>query len=285
MSDRWPWEVPRVLARVAFHAGVASALFVTAFQPFLSIAVTGELRPAWTASLFLFVWIMYLADRLRTNPEDELEADGNAAAFARRHRWPMRGLCVGLAVAQVLLVLGDPRLLARLALALAISSVYIVRLPFLRRRVKEIAYLKCFYLAGTALVLVGLFTPHLFAAVGARTIILVGACFSLYFLNFSLYDVKDVEADRRANIKTLAGACSSAVFLRAQLAGALLTLAAVLLLLPPPLGGVLAAVSLFHVWATARLAHHPFDGVMCGIVDGGYGTIVGLGTLVLMLHR
>src|SRR5689334_3537502 len=127
MSGRWRSEIPRALARVAFHAGVASALFVTAFQPFLALAVTGELRPAWTATFFLFVWMMYLADRLRTNPEDELEADGNAAAFARRHRRTMRGLCAALALAQVLLVLGDPRLLVRLALALAISSVYIVR--------------------------------------------------------------------------------------------------------------------------------------------------------------
>jgi hypothetical protein len=285
MNARWRTELPRELARVAFHAGVASALFVTAFQPFLSLAVTGEVRPAWTASFFLFVWIMYLADRLRSNPEDQQEADGNAAAFVRRHRRSMLGLCAALAVGQALLVIGDPRLLARLALALAISSVYIVRLPFLGRRVKEIAYLKCFYLAGTALVLVGLFTPHLLAALDARTSLLLGACFSLYFLNFSLYDVKDVEADRRANIKTLAGACSPGLFLRAQLLGALLTLAAVLLLLPAPLSGVLASVALFHLAATAWLSRHPFDGAMCGIVDGGYGTIVGLGTLVLLLQR
>jgi hypothetical protein len=64
----------------------------------------------------------------------------------------------------------------------------------------------------------------------------------------------------------------------------LLTLVVVVAVLPPRLGGVLAGVSLFHAAASAWLARHPFDGVMCGIVDTGYGAIVGLGTLALMMQ-
>jgi hypothetical protein len=268
--------------RVGFHSGVASALFVTAFQPFLSVTITGEVRPRATASMFLFVWAMYLADRLKTNPEDELEGDGNAAAFARRHPHFMRLLFVGLLVGQLALVVTDPGLLVPLALGTLVSLLYLVRLPILGRRLKEVSYAKCFYLASAALVLVALFTPGLTAASTPRTIGLLAACFALYFLNFSLYDIKDLEADRRANIKTLAGALPAAAFLRAQLAASLLTLAVVLWLLPPRAGLVLAGVCLFHAGVSAWLARHPFDGVMCGIVDTGYGAIVGVGTLALL---
>jgi hypothetical protein len=272
------------MARVGFHSGVASALFVTAFQPFLSLIVTGEVRPRTTASMFLFVWAMYLADRLKTNPEDELDADGNAAAFARRHPAIMRLLFVILLVAQLGLVALDPALLGTLFLGTLVSLLYLVRLPVLGRRVKEIPYLKCFYLSSAALAIVALFTPGLLAVTSARTMGLLAACFALYFLNFSLYDIKDIAADRRANIKTLAGAVPATVFLRAHVAAALLTLALVLWLLPPQSALVLAGVCLFHAGASAWLASHPFDGVMCGIVDTGYGAIVALGTLLLQTH-
>jgi 4-hydroxybenzoate polyprenyltransferase len=276
---------PRALStatRVGFHSGAASALFVTAFQPFLSLIVTGEVRPRATASMFLFVWSMYLADRLKTNPEDELDGDGNAAAFARRHPRFMRLLFVGLLVGQLAFVVTDPGLLVPLALGTLVSLLYLVRLPLIGRRLKEVSYLKCFYLASAALVLVALFTPGLMAVTTPRTVGLLGACFFLYFLNFSLYDIKDVEADRRANIKTLAGAIPATAFLRAQMAASLLTFAVVLWLLPPRSGLVLAGVCLFHAGVSAWLARHRFDGVMCGIVDGGYGAIVTLGTLALL---
>jgi hypothetical protein len=276
---------PRALStatRVGFHSGVASALFVTAFQPFLSLIVTGQIRPRATASMFLFVWLMYLADRLKTNPEDVLDGDGNAAAFARRHPRFMRLLFGGLLVAQLALVVTEPGLLVPLTLGTLISLLYLVRLPILGRRLKEVSYLKCFYLASAALALVALFTPGLTAVTTPRTAGLLGACFSLYFLNFSLYDIKDLEADRRANIKTLAGALSAPAFLRAQVAASLLTFAVVLWLLPAQSGLVLAGVCLFHAGVSAWLARHPFDGVMCGIVDTGYGAIVALGTVALL---
>jgi hypothetical protein len=268
--------------RVGFHSGVASALFVTAFQPFLSLVVTGEIRPRATASMFLFVWLMYLADRLKTNPEDELDGDGNAAAFARRHPRFMRHLFVGLLVAQLALVVTDPGLLVPLALGTLVSLLYLVRLPIVGRRLKEVSYLKCFYLASAALALVALFTPGLMAVTTPRTAGLLAACFSLYFLNFSLYDIKDLDADRRANIKTLAGALPATAFLRAQMAASLLTFAVVLWRLPPQSSLVLAGVCLFHAGVSAWLARHPFDGVMCGIVDTGYGAIVALGTVALL---
>jgi hypothetical protein len=279
-----PATVPRAMARLGFHSGLASALFVSAFQPFIALAVTGAVRPAWTAAMFLFVWTMYLADRLKLHPEDDHEADGNAAAFVRRHQRAVWILFALLVAAQGVLVAVDPALVRPIALATLISLLYLVRLPLVRRRVKEIAYLKCFYLAGTALLLVALFTPGLAGALDGAGGALLAACFSLYFLNFSLFDAKDVEADRRANIRSLAGAVPLGIFLRAQIGASLLTLLAALWLLPPTVGGVLATVCIFHAGASAWLARHPFDGVVCGIVDAGYGAIVGLGTVALMLH-
>jgi hypothetical protein len=47
---------------------------------------------------------------------------------------------------------------------------------------------------------------------------------------------------------------------------------------------VLAGVSLFHAAASAWLLRRPFDGVMCGVIDTGYGAIVGAGTLALLMR-
>ena len=269
--------------RVGFHSGLASALFATGFQPYASLALTGQIDPVASSSMLLFVWKMYLLDRLKTNPEDDHDGAGNAAAFARRHRAGCWTLFAVLALAQAWLVVRQPWLARSIALSLAVSVLYLVRLPLLKRRVKEIPYLKCFYLSAVALVIVAWFTPGLGAAAPGRVVAVAAICFLLYFLNFSLYDVKDLEGDARANLRTLAGAVPLPIFLRAHLLLSSIVLVLGFLLLGGRFGLVVAAVCLFHAAASRWLERHPFDASVCGAIDAGYGIILGAGALRLLM--
>ena len=268
--------------RVGFHSGLASALFVTGFQPFASLALTGKIDPVASCSMLLFVWKMYLLDRLQTNPEDDHEGEANAAAFVRRHRagcWTLFGV---LALAQAWLVVGQPDLLRSIVLSLAVSVLYLVRLPLLKRRVKEIPYLKCFYLSAAGLAVGASFTHGLGAAAPGRIVEVAGICFLLYFLNFSLYDIKDLEGDAKANLRTLAGLVPLPLFLRAHRLLSLIVLILGFLLLGEHFGLVVAAICLFHAGAAWWIERHPFDAAVCGAIDAGYGLILGAGVLRLL---
>jgi len=268
--------------RVGFHSGLASALFVAGFQPYASLVLTGGIDPVASSSMLLFVWMMYLLDRLKTNPEDAHDAEANAAAFTRRHRVGCWTLFAALATAEVVLVIEHPRLLRAIGLSLAVSVLYLVRLPLLGRRVKEIPYLKCFFLSAISLVIVASFTPGLEAAPPGRVVAVAGICFLLYFLNFSLYDIKDLEGDARANLKTLAALVPVPIFLRAHRLLSLLVLLLGLVVLGQGPGREVAAVCLFHAGASWWLERHPFDAAACGAIDAGYGLILGASLLRLV---
>jgi hypothetical protein len=274
-----PSFLPAAL-RMGFHTGLASALFATGFQPFVSLALTGKIHAAVSTSLLLFAWKIYLLDRLKANPEDENESDGNAAAFARRHRPRLWALFAALAVAQVPLVVMNPGLLASIAIGLAASLLYLVRLPVVCKRVKEVPYLKCFYLSATSLIIVAAFTPG-FQRAGGQRFAVAGICGLLYFLNFSLYDLKDLDGDAKAGMKTLAGLFPVRVFLGGHGLLALAGLVVGALALHGGFRWVVAGVCVFHAGASWWLARHPFNGAVCGAIDTGYGLILGLGALSL----
>jgi 4-hydroxybenzoate polyprenyltransferase len=270
------------LLALSFYTGLASALFVTGFQPFLALQLTGQQHGIYTASMLLLVWKLYLVDRTVQHPEDENPDASSAAGFVRRFRRQCLLLLVVLAAAQLWLIVQEPRLLRSIALSCAVSVFYFAKVPLLGKRAKEIPYFKCFYLSGCALVVVAAFTPGIWrptTTTGAAALVL---SFVLYFLNFSLYDIKDVEADARANIKTLAATLSLARFLDVQLLASLAAFFAALLLLPGATGRVLAAVCGFHAVMSLWLKRHQLTAATCGVIDCGYGLILGIGTLLLV---
>jgi hypothetical protein len=266
---------------ISFHIGLASALFVVGFQPFLALQLTGQEDALYTASMLLLVWKLYLVDRAIEHPEDSHEHEGNAAAFVRRYRVGCFGLLAGLAVAQAGLIMRQPRLLWSIAASVLVSLCYFTKLPVLGKRAKEIPYFKCFYLAGSALALVAFFTPGIWRLPSLTGGAALALSFVLYFLNFSLYDIKDLEADARANIRTLAATLPLGRFLSVQVAVALVASLVALLTLPGGAGRVLAAVCGFHAVMSWWLRRHRLTAATCGVIDCGYGVIVGVGTLML----
>ena len=264
----------------SFYIGLASALFVTGFQPFLAIKLTGQQHGLYTASMLLLVWKVYLLDRTIEHPEDESRSSGNAAAFVRRFRPACLALLAVLCALQAWLIAREPRLLGCIAVSLGSSLFYFVKLPLLRKRAKEIPYFKCFYLASCALMSVVAFTPGIAWTFSAGDVAALALCFVLLFLNFSLYDIKDLEADARANIKTLAAVLPLGRFLNLQVLTSLTTAGASLWLLPGTAGYVLAVVCVFHALMSQWLKRHELTAPTCGIIDCGYGVILGVGTLL-----
>lgn len=232
--------------------------------------------------MLLLVWKLYLVDRTVEHPEDEDPDESNAAGFVRRFRGQCLLLLALLAAAQLWLIFREPRLLRSIALSCAVSVFYFAKVPVLGKRAKEIPYFKCFYLSGCALVVVAAFTPGIWRPTAPSGVIALALSFVLYFLNFSLYDIKDIEADTRANIKSLAATLSLGRFLDLQLVVSLTTLGAALWLLPGPTGRVLAAVCGFHAVMSLWLKRHQLTAATCGAIDCGYGMILGVGTLLLL---
>jgi 4-hydroxybenzoate polyprenyltransferase len=267
---------------VGFRSGLVSALFVCGFQPVLALLLTRQVD--WWASLAMLtlVWQSYLLDRLRQNPEDALD-DSHPAAFSQRFRVPLLGLVGLLAALTLLLVVQAPRLARPVALSLLISAFYLVPLPILGRRAKEVPYFKCFYLSLVCLASTLAFSAGWSHAAPKLLAPALGLTFALYFLNFSLYDVKDVEQDRRARIKTLAGALPLPLFLRLHIALSIAVALLALASLPLPPALVLAAVGLFHASMSAWLTRSHLSPTLCGLIDTGYALILGVGAIYLSL--
>jgi 4-hydroxybenzoate polyprenyltransferase len=269
---------------IGFHTGLCSTLFVCGFQPFLAMLLLGEVRPRFSLAMLLFVWMMYLVDRMGDHPEDrehDEQGGGASASFVRQNRAGCRLLLLGLCGSQLALIWQEPQLLKSIAVSLACSVFYMVELPFVGKRVKQLPFVKCFYLAACSLVITASFTPGLASLPWARLAAPLGVAYALYFLNYSLYDVKDVAGDTRANIRTFAAAMPLAVFLNAHVALALSTLLVALAILPHTAALVLSSVCLFHAGASLWLRRRELGGVTCAVIDSGYGLLMVLGALLL----
>jgi 4-hydroxybenzoate polyprenyltransferase len=274
----------RALLELGFQSGFASALFVCGFQPLLGHLLTGAANSGATVAMLALVWQIYLLDRLQENAEDTADDAEHPAAFARRFRAPLLCLVACLAGLELYLMWATPWLVGAIAISTAASAFYLVPLPFVGKRAKEIPYLKCFYLSGVCIASLLAFTPGWRRAEPALLAKSLSVAFALYFLNFSLYDVKDLEQDRRANIKTLAASVPLPRFLALHIVSAVLVALVAPLALPAPLSLALSAVAAFHALVSAWLTNHRFSSALCGLIDTGYGLITGIGTFWL-LHR
>lgn len=274
----------RALLELGFQSGFASALFVCGFQPLLAHLLTGASNSSATLAMLALVWQIYLVDRLQENAEDASDDLEHPAAFARRFRAPLLALVAGLGGLELYLMWATPWLVGAIAISIATSAFYMLPLPFCGKRAKEVPYLKCFYLSSVCVASLLAFTAGWRGAEGALLAKSSSVAFALYFLNFSLYDVKDVEQDRRANIKTLAARLSLPRFLALHVVGALLVALVATLTLPAPYSFALSAVALFHAAVSAWLMQHRFSSALCGFIDAGYGLITSIGTFWI-LHR
>lgn len=255
-----------------FCSGLASAGLVTTALAFC--LPTGRwLSHEATLTCLAFIWSMYLLDRLKSAPEDAGRGDASAGGFVARRRRLFVGLAAALALAQVACIVAMPRLGLWTLGALLVSSLYVLKIPVLGRRVKDIPFVKPFYL-GTVYALLAwgiVVVDGDTARTGLGPFAFVVVVFGV---NAALYDLKDAAADRRAGIRTFANTFSHRTFL----AGAGLVLLALVLssslLLPAHLMQLgLVSLALYAV-ALLALRRRPFDMTMSAAIDGGHAAAV-----------
>jgi 4-hydroxybenzoate polyprenyltransferase len=266
---------------MSFHTGFASALCVSAFQPLLSRVLVGSIDWRATASLYAIVWAAYLLDRLLAQPEDQATVGPHSAAVVRRWSALFWSLLAALGCFELVLLVQTPWLWRSMAVALTVSVLYSVPIPLLRVRAKTVPYFKAVYLPFSSVVTVVAFTPAILDRDPWRSAPWLLVTFVLYVLNYSLFDVKDIEGDRLANIKTLAAALGVGRLVGAQVAIALSVAIGAVTWLGPRLAWPVGGVALFHAGTSLRLLRRPMTPALCGIVDLGYSVILGLGAVLV----
>lgn len=272
LARRWLW---------VFHSGLASAAFVTSLHVFLT--PFGQL-PSARAMLctMAFVWMMYVLDRLKPQPEDAGAGDESAAGFVKRRRGTFSLLVAALVLVQAACAAAQPRFAVALAASFLASIFYLVPLPWIGKRTKDLPYAKTLHNM-LAMVFIPAAVIWADAAVPWSTLVWAAPVpVLLGGINNVLYDLKDIEADRRAGIRTFAVALGP----RRLIAGAGAVLAATttlaLLSLPPPLMLVSACLAAFYGAVLWALRARPFDAGFAAAVDAGHAVIT-FGALVLAL--
>ncbi len=198
---------------VRFHLVIATAC--TAQGAYLGTAITGKVDLSALAALWLCAWFVYTLDRFVVHPEDQAGAatDLHVLRYARRHRRLFWGLLIAAVLAQGVLGAFTPRLTVGLVWGDLLGSAYILQFPGLPFRLKRVPYFKVVYVpvvaVSTELLLVGQW--HLSVAQGAAVVGVLMIC----VLNTAVCDIKDIDADRTAGIRTLANTWGRADVLRA----------------------------------------------------------------------
>ena len=263
-----------------FQSGLSSALLVGSCMPLLALS-SG--LPAWTpacAAYLLFLWAMYLWDRLGSRPEDAVQPADGAGAHVHRHARSYRTLLALLLVLLAWRVLREPPLALALGASLLLSAGYLLPLPGLGRRIKELPFAKTPYLAGVVVLMPGFWlqAPPSGAAGWAMLLALASLCAA----NFMIFDLKDVDSDCRAGIRTLANRLPLPVLLR--VAAAPVALAAVMaLVLPPPLAAVLLALCGAYALSLHRLGRHRLDARLSSSIDLAHAALALVGCALVTL--
>jgi len=216
---------------IRFHIVVAGTCSI--IGAYLSIALTGRVDPLAVVALWLCAWFSYTFDRYVVHPEDRSDASEvlNLAGYVRRNRQLFAALLGAALLAQIGLVILQPRLLWGLAWGDLLGIAYVVRLPFLPSRLKTVPYLKVAYVPGaivsTMLVLIG------YPPANVAEYAIVAGVITVLSLSTLICDFKDIDADRLAGIKTIANTFDTVVVIRAVQAIAI-TLGLVMLSLREP---------------------------------------------------
>lgn len=226
------------------QSSILSVTAVVSLCAWVSLTSYGYIDLVATAALGLILFIFYTLDRALAPPEDVFQPAGglNPGAFVgHHHRFFRKALIVAVLLLAFLIGL-RPKLLFDLIGAVAVVLFYMVPVPGLAGRIKDIPYFKHVY-APLSLVA---FTI-IFFGIDPRQPGHCGALCGLVGLaqiNTWAFDLKDIEGDRRAGIRLLAGVVPPRTYL-ALLACEALLLAPVFFAVVPPsgkLGAVAAAI-------------------------------------------
>lgn len=236
---------------------VESSLWVTAsftaLGAWMSLTLDGHIDVVGCAALALFLFVIYTLDRYRAQPEDAREAprDVDPAAFVARHRPAFRVALAVAAAGLAALVAHRPRLLASVALSLAASAFYVVPLPLLGRRLKELPFFKNAYAPAVVVLFAVAFLGKL--PDSPRALSVMAAMFIVLQLNIWAFDVKDIDDDRRAGLTLLSTIMPARTFLAALAAEALLAAVVSAFVLPAPASLAVSLTALANAAVLWRL--------------------------------
>jgi 4-hydroxybenzoate polyprenyltransferase len=178
------------------------SLHTTAFGAWVSIAAGRTIDIVELTALFIYLLQIYTLDRYLDHPEDHgAPAERpNPAAFVARHRGAFRAALIASAAIDVLLVAIKPALLFRMAFCFALTAFYMVRVPWIGLRLKEVPFFKNVYAPGA---LLAVFCAFLGIVPSWQDAPVLAMAYLLMQLNTILFDMKDVENDRRAGIRLI----------------------------------------------------------------------------------
>ncbi len=213
-------------------------------------------------------WILYLADRLA----EEAPPPDHPAAFVRRRPRLMWGMLAVAVCIELLACVIQPRWFLPILGSLACGAAYFTPVPLLGRPIKDIAGTKSFYAATVILAICHLYVwPAAPSSAGQRGVLV--AILLIEQISNAIYDLKDIEADRRNGIRTLVMIFGRERFLAIEGCAALLG-CAVVLAWPTPATPALAAAFLLHLAAAIVCRWRPFDDAMTVWLDMAYSLIV-----------
>jgi len=263
-----------------WHCGLLGSASLAGTLCATSWLLHGRLDAVAVLAYGSLMWLMNLGDRLVRHPEDAGDGGTTPALLVLRHRRLFGGVCGLLAALLFALVLARPWLLASIVFSGTLCTFYFVRLPGLGRRIKELSLAKplvvpllmlCMQLAFCG----GLPPPT--PRTGAVCLVLL----LQFHAGLVLYDLKDLEQDVAAGIRSLASRLTRAAFLRLE--AAVLGLAVLLAApLPPPMGPGLAGGCALALAGVPRLRRAAFGPGACIYFDGVFGLAPWLGLCVLL---
>lgn len=252
------------------ESGVWVSLTFPALGAWASLSIRGTVDGIGFAALCLFVFAIFGLDRYSEHPEDRHDRplDIDPVAFVQRHRGAFRAALLASAAAQIVLIALERRLALCLAIAFGSSVFYMVRVPVLGKRLKELPFFKNVYAPAVL-------TMFLYGFLGLRPTWegapILAVVYFLTQINNITCDMKDVDNDRRAGLRLFSTALAPRRAYAVLVGGALVGAALSPLALPRPwsvgavagflaLAGVVDRLSrrfsrrLLFVWCEVALA-------------------------------
>lgn len=259
--------------RIAVESGLTSSIGLASLCGVYGLAY--DVRPGFWSMLSAacLFWMLFLADRLA---ETEPDSD-HAAAFVHGRRRLMLGLLAVAVLGELAACVVHPSRAIAIVGALVCGLLYFTPVPGWGRAVKDLPGAKSFYAATLILAICHLYVWPLQPASGGQ----LGALAAVLFLeqvSNAVYDMKDVETDRRRGIRTLVTMLERRTFLLLEATVCAMGLAVVLWAWTPA-SAALGLSFVLHLLALIVLLRRPFDRTMTVGLDLVYSAILLVGVL------
>ena len=201
---------------VALNLVVACAF--TGVGVFFQMAATGRVNELAAIALFLLTWQIYIVDRLVKNPEDSVDdqmADrrvvddlpithndlGNRSAkVTQQAQQIIKPLVVLSVVVQAFCVVQQPQIVVGLIIGWLGGYSYVITLPVINCRIKQIPCAKTFYVPLVCVAMgIGTSAEWCWAAMHWDVLL---SLWALVGINALVFDIKDRDRDFAAGIYT-----------------------------------------------------------------------------------